>query len=350
MSITEHPFGTALDGTLIMRYVLTNSQGMEAAVMTYGGILQSLRTPDRGGHMADVTLGFDSLSPYLGDHPYFGALIGRFGNRIASGRFTLDGKAYQLACNNGPNHLHGGLRGFDKVVWRAEPGATDGPPALQLTYRSAEGEEGYPGALDVRVVYSLTEENELRLDYVAESGRPTIVNLTNHTYFNLGSADTVLGHEIQLDGHEFLPIDATFIPTGERRTVEGTPMDFRAPTTLGGRIHAEDAQIKHAGGGFDHTWVLAGGDGVRHAARVSEPESGRVMDVYTTQPGVQFYTGNMLDGTIRGKADRVYPKHGACCLDTQHFPDSPNHPRFPSTVLLPGAIYRHTTIYAFSAR
>jgi aldose 1-epimerase len=351
MSITQEVFGTTEDGTPIEIFTLTNQAGVEARIMTYGGIIVSLRTPDRDGTLAGVTLGFDSLEPYLSGHPFFGALVGRYGNRIAGGTFRLGDTTYTLAQNNGTNHLHGGLRGFDKVVWQAQPESRAGAESLRLTYRSRDGEEGYPGTLDVTVVYTLTGQNELRIDYTAQTDKTTIVNLTNHTYFNLGAEETVLGHEVQLFAGHFLPIDETFIPLGELRSVEGTPMDFREPKTIGAGIQAGDEQIERAMGGYDHTWVLDQADEpAARVAHVYEPASGRVMDVFTTQPGVQFYSGNMLDGSLRGGDGRVYVKHAGFCLETQHFPDSPNQPQFPSTVLEPGDTYQQTTIYQFSAR
>jgi aldose 1-epimerase len=351
MSITREQFGITTDGMPVDVFTLTNQAGLDARIMTYGGIIVGLRTPDRDGHLADVTLGFDALEPYLAGHPYFGALIGRYGNRIAGGAFRLGETTYTLAQNNGPNHLHGGLRGFDKVVWQAQPESADGEEHLRLTYHSPDGEEGYPGNLDVTVVYSLTDRNELRIDYTAETDRPTIANLTNHTYFNLGADDTILGHELRLFAGRFLPIDATSIPLGDLRPVAGTPMDFREPVPIGARIHQDDEQLRVASGGYDHCWVLDREDnGLTHTAQAYEPGSGRVMDVYTTQPGVQFYSGNMLDGSLRGRDGRVYVKHAGFCLETQHFPDSPNQPQFPSTVLEPGTTYRHTTIYRFGTR
>ena len=348
MSITEDAFGTTEDGTPVVLYTLANTNGLEARIMTYGGIVVSLRAPDRDGNSGDVTLGFDTLEPYLQEHPYFGALIGRYGNRIANGTFGLDGTTYTLAKNNGPNHLHGGVRGFDKVVWQGRPDSSGGTARLTLTYRSRDGEEGYPGNLDATVVYTLDDENQLRIDYTATTDRATIVNLTNHSYFNLAGDGDVYGHKLQLFAGRFLPIDATSIPLGEQRAVENTPMDFRRPAPIGAQIHGDDEQLRHASGGYDHTWVLdAGGGAIAHAARVYEPASGRVMDVWTTQPGVQFYSGNMLDGSLRGKGGRVYAKHPGFCLETQHFPDSPNQPQFPSTVLRPGETYRQTTIYQF---
>lgn len=351
MSIAQNPFGATPDGTPVELFTLTNQAGVEARVMTYGGILVSLRTPDRAGALADVTLGFDALEPYLAGHPYFGALIGRYGNRIANGTFRLGDQTYTLARNDGPNHLHGGVRGFDKVVWQSQAESADGEERLRLTYRSPDGEEGYPGNLDVTVMYALTDRNELRIDYTAQTDRATIVNLTNHTYFNLGSDDTILDHEMRLFATRFLPIDATFIPIGEQRDVAQTPMDFREPVAIGARIFDDDEQLKRAAGGYDHCWVLdRSAETVAHTARVYEPGSGRVMDVYTTQPGVQFYSGNMLDGSLRGRDGRVYAKHAGFCLETQQFPDAPNQPQFPSTVLEPGETYRHTTIYKVGTR
>jgi aldose 1-epimerase len=348
MSISQRPFGATGDGTAVTLYTLTNRHGLTAAITTYGGILVSLRTPDRDGHLGEVTLGFDTLEPYLAGHPYFGALIGRYGNRIAGGAFTLDGVTYALARNNGPNHLHGGRRGFDKVVWAAEPGEAPGGDRLRLTYRSPDGEEGYPGALDVTVVYRLTDDDALELDYTATTDRPTVLNLTQHTYFNLAGGGDILGHQIQLRAGHFLPVDATLIPTGERRPVRGTLMDFTAPMAIGARLGADDEQLRQANGGYDHTWVLAGGAAGEPAVWLVEPGSGRAMEVVTTQPGVQFYTGNMLDGSLRGRDGQVYAKHHGLCLETQHFPDSPNRPQFPSTVLRPGEVYRQTTSYRFS--
>ncbi|MDQ2809027.1 MAG: galactose mutarotase [Chloroflexota bacterium] len=351
MAITEQPFGTTGDGTTILGYTLSNGQGLEATIMTYGGILVALRTPDRHGQLADVTLGFDTLAPYLGDHAYFGALIGRYGNRIAHGTFQLQGQTYHLARNNGPNHLHGGLGGFDKRIWQAQPDSAGALARLQLTYLSRDGDEGFPGNLQVTVVYTLTADNALRLDYSATTDQATVVNLTNHTYFNLGDTPDILAHELQIAADYFLPVDATLIPTGELAPVAGTPLDFRRPTAIGARIQTADPQLQRAAGGYDHTWVLDGpGSSPSHAAQVYDPSSGRVLDVYTTQPGVQFYSGNMLDGTLTGKGGRRYGKHSGLCLETQHFPDSPNQPQFPSTVVAPGATYRQTTLYQFSVR
>jgi aldose 1-epimerase len=348
MSVTRRAFGAIPGGATIDLYTLANRRGVEAAVMTYGGILVSLRTPDRDGRLGEIALGFDSLAPYLAGHPYFGALVGRYANRIAGGAFRLGGVAYALACNDGPNHLHGGVRGFDKAIWRARARASDTEAGVELRHVSPDGEEGYPGALDVTVSYTLTDANELRLDYAATTDRETIVNLSNHTYFNLAGAGDVLGHELRLDAGRFLPVDATSIPTGELRPVQGTPMDFTAPTAIGARFGADDEQLRLAHGGYDHCWVLdAGGGALALAARVVEPTSGRALDVLTTQPGLQFYTGNFLDGSIVGRDGARYVKHAGFCLETQHFPDSPNRPAFPSTVLRPGETYRQTTVLRF---
>ena len=351
MAITEQPFGTAADGTAILSYTLNNGQGLEAQIMTYGGTLIALRAPDRQGQVADVTLGFDTLAPYLTDSSYFGALVGRYGNRIAHGTFRLHGQTYTLARNHSPNHLHGGLTGFDKRIWHAQPDSAGAAARLHLSYLSPDGDEGFPGNLQVTVVYTLTADNALRLDYTATTDQATVVNLTNHAYFNLGATPDILGHELQLHADRFLPVDATLIPIGDIAPVAGTPFDFRRPTVIGARIHTADPQLQRANGGYDHTWVLADSDtSPRHAAQVYDPRSGRVLDVYTSEPGVQFYSGNMLDGTIIGKRGRRYGKHSGLCLETQHFPDSPNQPQFPSTVLTPGATYRQTTIYQFSVR
>jgi aldose 1-epimerase len=349
MSVTRHAFGVTPDGVPVELYTLA-SGGLEATIATYGGILVALRAPDRRGILADVTLGFDELAPYLTNEPYFGALIGRYGNRIAGGRFQLDGATYTLARNNGPNHLHGGPRGFHTVVWSAEPRAGDGAAALTLRYTSPDGEEGYPGTLAVAVTYTLAG-GELRLDYTATTDRATVVNLTNHTYFNLAGAGDILGHELRLLAGRFLPVDATLIPTGELRPVAGTPMDFTRPAPIGARLDAADEQLRRANGGYDHCWALdSGGGALALAAEVFEPASGRTLQVLTTQPGVQFYTGNFLDGRITGKGGRAYAKHAGFCLETQHFPDSPNQPAFPTTVLRPGETYRQTTIFRLGVR
>jgi aldose 1-epimerase len=313
--------------------------------MTYGGIIVSIDVPDRKGGIADIALGFNQLAQYEAGHPHFGALIGRYGNRIAKGRFSLDGKEYVLALNNGENHLHGGIMGFDKFVWTAKPVREQSAVGVSMTYISKDGEEGYPGTLSTTVVYKLTDDNELSIDYTATTDAPTIVNLTNHCYFNLrgeGNGD-VLGHELMLTADRYLPVDAGLIPTGELAPVAGTPMDFTKPHTIGERI----TQVN----GYDHCYVLNNqGGAVALAARVVEPESGRVMEIYTDQPGIQLYTGNFLNGSLKGKANAAYEKHFAFCLETQHYPDSPNQPNFPSVVLRPGETYKTTTIHKFSVQ
>jgi len=349
--VTAAPFGTLPSGGPVRVYTLTNANGLEVRALDFGGVILSLRVPDREGRLGDVVLGFDRLEPYLADSPYFGALIGRYGNRIAGGRFSLDGRAYALAVNDGPNHLHGGVRGFDKRLWTAEPFERAGEVGLTLAYTSLDGEEGYPGTLEARVTYALTDRDELAFEYHATTDRATPVNLTQHTYFNLtgDGAHDVLGHVLRLDADHYTPVDATLIPTGEVVPVAGTPFDFTSPTAIGARIGSDDEQLRH-GGGYDHNFVLNGGPPgeMRLAARVHEPTSGRVMEVRTTEPGVQFYSGNFLDGTLTGKGGVVYAHRTGFCLETQHFPDSPNRPHFPSTILRPGGVYRSRTVYAFS--
>ncbi len=343
------PFGALPDGTKVELFTLVNAAGTEARVISYGGIIVSLKVADRNGTPGDIVLGYDSLDSYLKESPYFGSLIGRYGNRIAKARFTLDGTTYQLAANNGPNHLHGGIKGFDKVNWSVEPFERPGETGLVLTYVSADGEEGYPGRLTARVTYTLNDRNELKFDYHATTDKPTPVNLTQHTYFNLAGDGTrdVLGHEVQLHADRYTPVDATLIPTGELARVEGTPFDFRTPTAIGARIGEKHPQLQH-GGGYDHNFVVnRTGDGLVPVARVTEPTSGRVLEVESTEPGVQFYTGNFLDGSLVGKGGVAYRHRYGFCLETQHFPDSPNQPAFPSTILRPGAEYRSTTVYRF---
>jgi aldose 1-epimerase len=347
---SAQPFGKTDEGIAVERYTLRNSRGMEVDVITWGAIVQRIVVPDKAGRPADVALGFDTLDGYLKAHPYFGAIVGRYGNRIANATFTLGGQKYQLAANNGPNSLHGGLRGFDKRVWTARPLSTPAGPAVELTYVSQAGEEGYPGTLTTRVTYTVTEQDELRIDYHLASDAETVANVTNHTYFNLAGQGTgdVLAHEVRIQADRFTPVNATLIPTGELRPVQGTPFDFRAPTAIGARIGAQDEQIAH-GKGYDHNWVLDGHAGtLRPAVQVREHASGRVLDVSTTEPGVQFYTGNFLDGTITGKGGVVYRHRFGFCLETQHFPDSPNQPSFPSTVIAPGRPYTSTTVYRFT--
>lgn len=341
-------FGHAQDGAPVFIYTLRNKNGMEARILNYGGIIQSLKVPDRNGKFGDVVLGYDTLDGYLTNSPYFGAMIGRFGNRIANGKFTLDGQEYTLATNNGPNSLHGGIKGFDKVVWMAQSLQTPDGPALQLTYVSNDGEEGYPGALKVKAVYIVTKDNALRLDYTATTDKDTIVNLTHHSYFNLRGSGDILGHFICINADKFTPVDSTLIPTGKFRPVKGTPFDFRTPTAIGARIGQDDEQLKF-GNGYDHNWIInhpMGKFGL--AARVTEPTSGRVVEVWSTEPGLQFYSGNFLDGTITGKDGQVYQFRDAFVMEPQHYPDSPNHPNFPSTELKPGETYKNAIIYKFS--
>ena len=352
-SITTTDFSTTPDGQTANLYTLTNANGVEAQITNFGGVIVSLKVPDRNDSLADVVLGFDSLEPYFEDSPYFGALVGRYGNRIAKGKFTLDGQEYTLAQNNMGNHLHGGLRGFDKVLWQAEPQSGDSSNVgLKLRYQSPDGEEGYPGTLDVTVIYTLTNDNELRIDYQATTDAPTVVNLTNHSYFNLTGkgGSSILNHEVMINADRFVPVDSTLIPTGELAKVEGTPLDFRQPTAIGTRIDAEHPQLEY-GIGYDHCWVLnKEGDALTLAATVHEPTSGRFMEVRTTEPAVQFYSGNFLDGTLTGKGGAVYEQRTGFCLETEHFPDSPNQPDFPSTELRPGETYQTTTVYTFSTR
>jgi aldose 1-epimerase len=346
--VTRAPFGTLPDGTAVEAFTLRNAHGVEVRAITYGAIITSLRVPDRAGHLDDVVLGHDTLAGYVEKPAYFGAVVGRYGNRIAKGRFTLDGKTYTLATNNGPNHLHGGVRGFDKVVWKAAPAASGA--GVTFTYTSPDGEEGYPGTLTARVTYTLTDAGELGLEYSATTDKPTVVNLTQHSYFNLAGAASggdILGHELTIDADRFTPVDATLIPTGELAPVAGTPFDFRKATAIGARIGQDDEQL-HRGGGYDHNFVLNRPEaGQRPVVRLADPKSGRTMEIRTTEPGVQFYSGNFLDGTITGKGGTVYKYRSGLCLETQHFPDSPNHPDFPSTVLRPGKEYRSKTVLVF---
>lgn len=346
--IGKEPFGSTHDGHPVDVYTLRNKHGIEARIMTYGGILVSLRTPDKAGQFEDVVLGYDHLEGYLARNPYFGALVGRYGNRIAHGKFSLNGHTYSLATNNnGTHHIHGGFKGFDKVVWTGQASETPQGPALQLTYLSRDGEEGFPGNLSVTAVYTLTEDNGVRLDFTATTDQDTICNLTNHSYFNFRGGD-VLDYLVQINADRFTPIGASLIPTGELRSVGGTPMDFREPTPIGARINHDDEQLRFARG-YDHTWVFdkpAGQLGL--AATVVDKKSGRRLEVLTTEPGMQFYTGNFLDGTIHGKGGQVYQKRHAFCMEPQHFPDSPNQPNFPSVVLKPGQVYKNTIIYRFS--
>jgi aldose 1-epimerase len=349
-TMSRTSFGTLPDGTALDLFTLKNASGMEVSVTNYGGIITSLKVPDRNGKIDDVTLGYDSIDGYLKSTPYFGAIIGRYGNRIGKAQFELDGKTYKLPANDGPNTLHGGVKGFDKVVWQAEPFEREGERGIIFTYVSPDGEEGFPGTLSSRVTYTLTDKNELAFDYQATTDKPTVVNLTQHAYFNLagdGSGD-VLGHELTINADRYTPVSSTLIPTGELASLEGTPLDFRTKTAIGARIDAAHEQIKRAGG-YDHNYVLnREGDGLALAARVEEPKTGRVMEVHTTEPGIQFYSGNFLDGSITGKQGHVYNKRNGLCLETQHFPDSPNQPSFPSTTLKPGEEYKSRTVYTFS--
>jgi aldose 1-epimerase len=349
-SILKEPFGTTQDGQPVDLYTLRNAHGVEARICNYGGIVVSLKVPDKHGRFGDVVLGYDTLAEYEKASPYFGCLIGRYGNRIAKGQFTLDGQLYTLATNNGPNALHGGLKGFDKRVWRAHAYQSPQGPALELRYLSPDGEEGYPGDLAVTAVYTLTDDNALRLDYTATTDKPTIVNLTQHSYFNLAGQGPILGHEVYINADRFTPVDATLIPTGELRPVGGTPFDFRRPTAIGARIDWNDEQLKF-GGGYDHNWVInkRPGELALHA-RVHEPTTGRVLEVLSTEPGLQFYTGNFLDGTLTGKGGWRYEFRHGFCMEPQHFPDSPNQPNFPSVVLRPGEVYRNTIIYRFAVK
>jgi aldose 1-epimerase len=339
-----------IDGKAVHLYTLKNKNGLEARITNYGGIVVSLMVPDRQGNFSDIVLGYDSLASYVKATPYFGALIGRYGNRIGNAKFTLNGTSYQLAANDGPNTLHGGLKGFDKVVWDADPDSGGPGASLKLRYMSKDGEEGYPGNLSVTVVYSLTDSNQLRIEYTATTDKPTVLNLTHHSYFNLSGAGRgdILGHELTINADRFTPIDAGLIPTGDIRNVEGTPVDFRRASTIGARINADDEQLRF-GKGYDHNWVLNRyGDGLTLAARLTEHSTGRTMEVWTTEPGIQFYSGNFLNGTSIGKGGIPYAYRTGVCLETQHFPDSPNKPGFPSTALNPGETYRSTTVYTFT--
>ena len=359
-SIATVPFGTTSTGEVVDLFTMTNANGIEVRAITYGGIILSIKTPDRDGRWDDIVLGFDSLEPYEAGSPYFGSIIGRYGNRIAGGRFTLDGETFALATNNGPNHLHGGDIGFDKVVWRGEPFEREDAVGVVFTYSSPDGEEGYPGTLNVRVTYTLTDANELIFDYHATTDRATPVNLTQHSYFNLAgtASDNILGHELTIDASRFTPVDSTLIPTGELVPVEGTPFDFRTARSIGARIDVDDPQLQN-GLGYDHNFVLDAdpdvtsglteniGVGLHRAAFVLEPVTGRTLEIHTEEPGIQFYSGNFLDGTISGKAGRVYAHRSGFCLETQHFPDSPNQPAFPSTILRPGEEYNTRTVLIF---
>jgi aldose 1-epimerase len=349
--IDKRAFGKLDDGTTVDIYTLKNGKGLQVEITNYGGAVVSIRTPDRRGRMSDIALGYDDLRGYLADTAYFGALIGRYANRIAQAKFTLNGTEYQLAKNNGPNHLHGGVRGFNKVVWQArEMTHTDGV-ALELTYLSKDKEEGYPGNLAVTATYVLSDANELRVEYTATTDKETVVNLTHHSYFNLAGSGVgdVLRHEVKINADRFTPVDETLIPTGELKAVKDTPFDFSRETAIGSRINQADNQLV-LGKGYDHNFVLnKTGQELSLAATVYEPASGRALEMWTTEPGMQLYTGNFLDG-VRGKSGKVYNRRGGFCLEAQHFPDSPNQPAFPSTALKPGERYTQTTVYKFMVR
>jgi aldose 1-epimerase len=347
MNFSTEPFGRTPEGEEVFLYTLTSAKGLRARITNYGAILVSLEVPDRHGKLDDITLGFESLDKYIGQKVYFGATVGRYANRIGNARFALDGVEYKLAANNGPNHLHGGLKGFDKVLWKpAEVTAGEDRAWARLTYLSKDGEEGYPGNLRCTVTYTLTNDDELRLDYEAETDKKTVLNLTNHTYWNLAGqgAGNILGHELMLNATRFTIVDKTLIPVGITASVVDTPLDFLAPRTIGARIH----QLRY---GYDHNFVLKGQpNALRPCARVYEPTGGRIMEIATTEPGVQLYTGNFLDDSVIGKGGKVYVKHTGFCLETQHYPDSPNKPGFPSTVLEPGKKLTSTTVHKFSAK
>ena len=349
-TITKDAFGTAPDGQAVDIYTLSNAKGAQARIMTYGGVVQSLSVPDKHGNFADVVLGYDNLDGYLDKKtPYFGALIGRYGNRIGGAKFTLEGQTYTLAANNGVNSLHGGLKGFDKVVWTATPSLGVDGPALTLTYLSKDGEEGFPGNLQVKAVYTLTEDNALKLEYTATTDKATVVNLTHHSYFNLAGAGNgnILKHVVYIKGDSTTPVDSGLIPTGEIKPVDGTPFDFRTPTAIGARINDPDPVLQY-GPGYDHNWIINKAPGeYALMARVVEPTSGRTLEVWSDEPALQFYAGNFLDGTITGKGGKVYKHRSAFCMEPQHYPDSPNKPNFPNVVLKPGETYHNIIVYKF---
>ena len=349
-SIKKEPFGM-VDGQPVDLYTLTNENGLVAKITNYGGTVTSLIVPDRNGRLGDVVLGYDNVNSYVKDNHYFGAIIGRYANRIAKGKFILDGKEYNLAINNGENALHGGKKGYDKVIWNAKEIRTNEGVGLEFTYLSPDGEEGYPGNLSVRVDYVLTNRNELKIDYFAATDKKTVINLTHHSYFNLAGGGTILEHELMLNADKFTPADKGSIPTGELRSVKGTPFDFTKPTAIGSRINQNDEQLGF-GSGYDHNWVLnKSHSGVLTlAAILYDPKSGRLMKVFTTEPGIQFYAGNFLDGIMAGKGGQVYPYRSGLCLEAQHYPDSPNKPNFPSVVLNTQEGYRQTTVYKFSTK
>ena len=348
MQLRQQPFGLTPGGDVASLFTFTNDRGLDISITNYGGAITSIKVPDRHGNIGDVVLGYETLAEYARNPRFLGALIGRHANRIGLGRFTLNGVDYQLAQNNGVNHLHGGVRGFDKVVWQAETEASSDELVLHLTYFSMDGEENYPGNLTVKVDYIVNNSNELRIVYRATTDKDTIVNLTNHSYFNLAGTGDVLNHELTIAADKFTLVSKDLIPTGEIRSVEGTPMDFRTATKIGARINTPDEQLEFTGG-YDHNFVFDGAKGeLKFAARVHDPESGRKMEVLTTQPGMQFYSGNFLDGSLTGKGGVTYQKYAGLCLETQHFPDSPNHPNFPSTVLKVGELLEEVTVFRFS--
>ncbi|MFN8421430.1 MAG: aldose epimerase family protein [Anaerolineae bacterium] len=350
-SVVKQAYGTTADGVAVDEYTLTNAAGAEVKIITYGGIVTSLKVPDRHGQLANVVLGFETLADYETKNPYFGGIIGRYGNRIANGKFSIDGTEYTLAANNAPNSLHGGTKGFDKRVWTGKEVQDGGNVGVELTYLSPDGEEGYPGNLSVKVVYTLTAANELRIDYSATTDKTTVVNLTNHSYFNLAGngAGAIYDHLLWVDADKYTPVDATLIPTGELASVEGTPFDFRAAKTIGSGVRSSSEQMV-LGRGYDHNFVLnrPADNSLALAARLYEANSGRTMEVWTMEPGVQIYTANFLDGTLVGSSGGMYRQGDAICLETQHFPDSPNQADFPSTLLNPGETYQTTTIYKFT--
>lgn len=349
--LKKQAFGKMEDGREAELYTLANKSGTKVTITNFGGTVVSVTVPDRNGKFDDVVLGYDTLDGYITGKAFFGGTIGRYGNRIAHGQFALDGAKYVLAKNDGENHLHGGIKGYNKVLWTAEDVSTKNAPSLRLRYVSKDGEEGYPGNLSVQVTFTLTDANELKIDYAATPDKKTVVNLTNHSYFNLAGEGSILDHQLSLQSSRFTPVDAGLIPTGELRAVQGTPFDFHQSTAIGARINQDDEQLKR-GKGYDHNWVLDAGAKGRPAlaASVYEPKTGRLMEVWTTEPGLQFYSGNFLDGSIHGKGGKTHELRSGFCLETQHFPDSPNHPDFPSTTVRPGEHYRSTTIYKFSTK
>ena len=349
-SVTSKPFGT-VDGKPVELFTLRNDKGAEATITNYGGIVVTLQVPDKTGKNVDVVMGYDNVEGYVAKTPYFGALIGRYGNRIGKGQFTLDGKTYQLPLNDGANTLHGGTKGFDKVVWQGKPVKGCCGAAIELTYHSKDGEQGYPGNLDVVATYTLTDDNSLRLDFKATTDKPTVVNLTHHSYFNLSGGGTILDHLLTINASNTTPVDKGLIPTGEITPVAGTPFDFRTATAIGARIDDPDTVLQY-GPGYDHNWVVdqkKAGELCSHAV-ICSPKTGIVMEVLSTEPAVQFYAGNFLDGTITGKYGQVYQKRSGFCLEPQHYPDAPNHANFPSTVLRPGETYSNLIIYKFSTK